>query len=337
MATILVTGATGLIGSNVCAQALAAGHSPRALARAGSRTGELVGLGAEVATGDITRAEDVRRAAEGCEYCIHTAALVVGGPPHPFEDYHAVNVAGTANVLAAARAAGLRRTVVLSSSAAFDRTRTLTETTWALTAADDGDPYAITKRDAFKLTLAAIEAGLDAVVLLPGGAFGPAPTLERALEAPGFNSRLVLTLQRKIDQFPPGRVSFVLAEDVARTCVAALERGVAGELYLAWGRPEQVSDGVTLFNLAAAAAGLDQRVKRLTDTDLDRPEVLARWGPAILRTARAGPDPLFDNPLTRSRLGHDPLPLEAAAERTVSWLVANRLVPGFDAKTPGGE
>src|SRR5205823_2789605 len=108
-----------------------------------------------------------------------------------------------------------------------------------------GDPYSITKREAWELTLQATDDGVDAVVLLPGATFGPAPTLARAIEPPGFNSRLVLALQGKIDAFPAGPLSFVLAEDVARTTLTALEEGRPSEMYLAWGAPDDVTDAVT--------------------------------------------------------------------------------------------
>jgi len=328
---VLVTGATGLIGANVCALLAARGDTPRALVRAGSRTAELEELGAEIAVGDITSADDVRQAAEGCAYCIHTAALVIGGPVRPLEDYQAVNVQGSANVLAAARAAGLSRTVMYSSSAALDTSRTVRDDDWTFTDAADGDPYAITKRDAWKLTLKAIEDGVDAVLLLPGATFGPAPTLGRAIEAPGFNSRLVLALQGKIDTFPASPLSFVLAEDVAASTLLALERGRPGEAYFTWGSPDDVTDAVTFFNVALERAGLDNRVQALTAEDLERPEVLERWGPAILRTARGPKGQLFDNPLTRERLGHDPVPAREAIERTVDWLLEHDLVPGLAA------
>jgi dihydroflavonol-4-reductase len=330
MERVLVTGATGLIGANVCAQVAESGDVPRALVRPGSQTLELEALGAEIAFGDITSAEAVRAAADGCRYCVHTAALVVGGPAHPLEYYRAVNVKGAANVLDAARTAGVKRTVMYQSSAALDTTGTLKDTDWTFTDAKDGDPYSITKREAWELTLRAVDAGLDAVLLLPGATFGPAPTLGRALVPPGFNSRLVLALAGELDTFPASPLSFVLAEDVARSSLVALERGRPGEAYFAWSAPDDVIDAVTFFNIGLERAGREHRVTALTQADLARPEVLERWGPAILRTARPLEGPLFDNPLTRERLGHDPLPARRAVEVTVDWLLEHRLAPDHD-------
>jgi 2-alkyl-3-oxoalkanoate reductase len=65
MRTILVTGGTGLIGSNICRQLVERGDSVRALARPGSHTEPLVAIGATVVAGDITDDASVLAAAEG--------------------------------------------------------------------------------------------------------------------------------------------------------------------------------------------------------------------------------------------------------------------------------
>lgn len=325
MDTVLVTGATGLIGSNAAAQLRESNHRVRALVRPGSRTAELEAMGVELVEGDLQDAGDVQRAAEGCDFCIHSAALVVGGPPHPYEDYHNVNVVGSRNVLDAAERAGIRRTVLLSTSAAFDRTTTMTEKSPPRDDDCGGDPYAQTKRDVVIETQRRVEKGLDAVTVLPGACFGPAPTLDRAVEPPGFNSRVVRALHGEIDSFPAAAISPVLASDVAAACISALARGVAGEVYMAWGRAEEASDGAILLDMACVSAGVPHRVKRLGPEELEKPEVMARWGPAVVRVARETPTPLFDNQLTVRRLGHRARSLQETVDTTVRWMLDNRL------------
>ena len=65
--TILVTGATGLAGANICRQLTERGDAVRALARASADTAPLTAFGVEVVTGDVTEPAEVRRAAEGCD------------------------------------------------------------------------------------------------------------------------------------------------------------------------------------------------------------------------------------------------------------------------------
>ena len=117
--TVLVTGATGLAGANICKLLVERGDGVRALARPTADTEPLVALGVEVVPGDITVAGDVRRAATGADSAIHSAALL-GGASQNLPDFEAVNVVGTKHVLDAAEALGMRRVVAVSTGTFFD-------------------------------------------------------------------------------------------------------------------------------------------------------------------------------------------------------------------------
>jgi dihydroflavonol-4-reductase len=325
MTTALVTGATGLIGANICAQLAAAGARVRAIVRDPATAGPLADLGADVRPGDVTDAASVLAAAAGCDYCIHAAAVAVGGPSYPERTYREVNLEGTRNVLSTAERTGLKRVVVLSTGVIFDRSAALTE--GSATRADGGgsDPYARTKLMAFHETMRRVDAGLDAVVVVPGATFGPSPIGMRAVSPPGFNDRIRQALLGQIDVFPAGRYSFVLASDVASAAVAALTRGAAGDRFLAYGADQEMTLGVDLLNFALERAGSSFRVRALRPDEHDRPEVRERFGPAILRSAASAVTASFDNSLTRSALGYDPVSAERAAAVTVDWL--RRLYP----------
>ena len=83
--------------------------------------GPLATIGVELVQGDITQADDVMRAAKGCGAAIHCAALL-GGASQDLDDFYAVNLTGTTNVLDAGRAHGMRRVVALSTGTFFDIT-----------------------------------------------------------------------------------------------------------------------------------------------------------------------------------------------------------------------
>jgi dihydroflavonol-4-reductase len=325
MSTVLVTGATGLIGSNVCVAALEEGFDVRALVRQGSRADELAALGVEIARGDIVDRLAVTAAAAGCTFCVHCAALVVGGATYPFAEYEAINVNGTANVLDAAEAHGLSRTVCLSTAAAFDRTATLTEAVRPLADRGGADPYATTKLLAYEETMRRAARGLDVVIVLPGG-FGPAPTLARAIQPPGLNSQLIRALRSAPEPMPGYPTSPILAADTARSCIKALARGVRGETYLLTGRIEDLTTSVDALNLGLEIADRPYRIRPLTREEMDRADVLARWGPSQIRAATEFADPSFSNGLTIERIGHSPRPLRQAMEETVAWLFEQDLV-----------
>ena len=83
-----------MIGSNIAEQLVEQGDTVRALVREGSDTGPLEAFGVEIVRGDITDADAVLAAADGCEYVIHSAA-VLGGQTQVAGEHEAVNVVGT--------------------------------------------------------------------------------------------------------------------------------------------------------------------------------------------------------------------------------------------------
>ena len=327
MKTVFVTGGTGLIGSNICAQLIERGDAVRALARPGSEMGPLRDLGVTVVEGDITDAASVTRAAEGCDGVIHSAA-VLGGPSQDMGEHQRVNTGGVANVLDAAQAAGIQRVVTLGTTTYFDfKTSPLTETS-PFDPNASGDPYTVTKGAAFLEAMRRAEAGLDVCVVIPGGTFGPAPTVNRAMEAPSFNLRIVWALTGNFDAAVDFPIPWSLASDVAHASVAALDRGVRGEKYLAFARQQDVSTMAVFCNRACEIAGVPHRVRGISAVDLDASEdVRARVGPSLVALAHQKfPEPFFVNDTTVERLGYNPTPIDDSLRETIDWLYRHDLV-----------
>lgn len=107
---ILVIGATGMLGRPVAEQLLAAGFAVRALARSPERARSLLPSVVEIAPGDVTDADSIRRAMEGCAG-VHIN--LQGGPDEP--SYERVEHQGTRAVALAAQAMGLRQLTAISS------------------------------------------------------------------------------------------------------------------------------------------------------------------------------------------------------------------------------
>ncbi|CAI7842946.1 unnamed protein product, partial [Closterium sp. NIES-53] len=111
---ILVTGATGFLGTALVTRLVEVGHNVRVLVRRSSDVSDLP-LAAERAYGDVTDGASVLAAAEGCEAAFHLAALVQAWWPDE-RAFERVNVGGLENMLQALReTASLQRLVYVSS------------------------------------------------------------------------------------------------------------------------------------------------------------------------------------------------------------------------------
>jgi len=113
----LVTGGTGLLGSHIIEQLTAQGEPVRALVRPGSDTSYIDQWGGEKAPGDITDRASLAAAMKGVTTVYHAAAQV--GDWGPWERFVAVTIDGTRNVLDAARDAGVKRVLYVSSISAY--------------------------------------------------------------------------------------------------------------------------------------------------------------------------------------------------------------------------
>lgn len=319
--TVLVTGATGLVGANVCRQLVARGDSVRALARPGADVGPLVELGVTVVAGDVTDADDVRRAMAGVGSAIHSAALL-GGASQNLADFEAVNVRGTANVLDAAHDLGLRRTVAVSTSTFFDTTGGLAREDAPVSRQPSSDPYTLTKMAAFEDAMARAAAGDDVVTAHPGAVYGPSPVASNALGLTSFNRVLLSALRGRIRRYLRFPMSWVLADDVASGCIAALDRGVSGERYMLDGRGEDATSTAGACNRICALAGVEHRVEDVAPSD--DPELLETFGPTLLAIAsKPDSDRPLPGPLTESktykRLRYEPVALDDGLRVTADW------------------
>jgi dihydroflavonol-4-reductase len=322
--TVLVTGATGLAGANVCRQLCERGDRVRALARPTADTGPLAALGVEIVTGDVTDADDVRLATAGADSAIHCAALL-GGASQNLPDFEAVNTVGARNVLDAAAAEGLRRVVAVSTSTFFDVGRSVDREDAPVMEAPSDDPYTITKLAAFEDAMARAAAGQDVLTTHPGAIFGPSPVATNALGRTSFNRVLLSALRRRITRYLTFPVSWVLAEDVAQGCILALDRGVAGERYFLDGRPEDVVSTAEACNRICTVAGIDHRVEDVAPSE--DPELLETFGPTLLAIAnKLASAPTQHRGVTESktyqRLGYLPTDLDEGLRRTTAWLEA---------------
>lgn len=223
---ILITGATGFLGRNVCEHLVRQGYSLRALARPTSNTAFLESLGVEIAIGDVVDAASIKAAMAGCDKVVHAAARFrLWGPPEPF---YQTNVEGTRHVIEAALAARVKRFVHISTIIVVGPQKpgvVITEETPCCPYPSDN--YAKTKCLGEQLALSYVGRGLPVIVLRLGALYGPYGhyAFNRLFFEEFLNNWRVQVHQGRHIIFP------CYVGDAARAIAAALQRGRPGEIY----------------------------------------------------------------------------------------------------------
>ena len=168
---VAITGASGFLGRHLVVELRRSGHDITAIVRPTSDTSSLAS--ARIAVADLNDLDAMQRAFQACEVVYHLAGAVDFGAD--WERFHNLNVIGTANVLQAARRAGVRRVVHCSSIVAVGascRPLRLDETAdWNLEYLNV--PYVTTKWQAEQLALKANGENLEVVVANPSAVIGP--------------------------------------------------------------------------------------------------------------------------------------------------------------------
>lgn len=175
---VLLTGGNGFVGSRVARRLAQQGHRVRALVRASAEA-----PGADPRTewiwGDFVDEATAARAASGVDAVVHCAAT--SGPD--LDAVRRVNTQGTRSMTEAARAAGVRRFVQVSTVSVYAQ-RTPDSVTEEAPTKTSGDPYGWTKAEADAVVLDAASRGLPVAVLRPGAILGYHPTSTWAVRVP---------------------------------------------------------------------------------------------------------------------------------------------------------
>ncbi len=229
---VLLTGATGFVGSSVARTLLGAGFRVLALVRRGSPRFHLDGLDLEYVEGDLRDAGSVRRAMAGARYVFHVAADYRLWARHPGEIY-AANVDGTRNVMREAMREGVERVVYTSSVATLGLRAdgTPADESVPLSEKEGIGAYKRSKIAAERLVEAMIAGeGLPAIIVNPSTPIGP-----RDVKPTPTGRIIVEAACGRIPGFVDTGLNLVHVDDVAEGHVAALKRGVVGERYILGG------------------------------------------------------------------------------------------------------
>lgn len=253
--SVLLTGASGFIGSAVARNLVEEGFAVRALVRPGSRRDHLTALGIEIVEGSITAAAAVGAALASRRYLVHVAADYRLWARDRGEIF-AANVEGTRVVMEQARKAGVER-VVYTSSVATVQPRPdgspADENAFMSEAAASG-AYQRSKIVAERLVRDMVGQGLPAVIVNPATVIGPDD------RRPTPTGRIIIAAATgRIPAFVDTGLNLVHVDEVARGHVAALRRGRIGERYILGG--ENVRFAQMLAAIAALAGRRPPRLR----------------------------------------------------------------------------
>jgi len=224
--TVLVTGATGLLGGHVVDLLVERGERVRALARPGEDVARLRGMDVEIARGDLADRASLEAAVRGVERVLHCAART--GPWGPEAEYEAANVRGLEDLIDVSMAAGVKRIVHVSSITVHGndvRGRASEASPFRV----EPNPYSRTKVAGERLIERLVrERGAPVVIVRPGYIYGPRDV--------GSFARFARMIERgAMIQFGRGEnvVPLVYVTDVARGVILAGEAPRAyGQAYL---------------------------------------------------------------------------------------------------------
>jgi nucleoside-diphosphate-sugar epimerase len=329
---VLVTGASGFIGSHLAERLLRRGSRVRLLVRRPERVASMAASGAEVWVGDLTDAATLRGSCEGIDVVYHAGAWL--GTPYTREAAWAANAGGTAHVAEEAARGGVRRFIHISSIAVYGpvRSGTVTEATplWK-----GVELYGDSKIAAEEAARAATGSRVELVIVRPGMVYGP--------RSRGWTIRLI----KWIDEYRPAMVAGghgyarpIFIENFLDALIRCAQQPVSGEAFtlidanIRWrdyleqyarmvGRPVRSVSYVTSWLIA------------LTD---ETRALLTRRPPRVRRTALgyAVSHALFSTEKASRLLGWSPrTSMPEAMAITREWLIANGHLTARTA-SPGG-
>ncbi|HZQ13864.1 MAG TPA: hopanoid-associated sugar epimerase [Pseudolabrys sp.] len=251
---VLVTGASGFVGSAVARKLAERGYNVRALVRPGSPRAHLEGLDIDFVSGDLRDEDAVRAAMAGMRYLFHVAADYRLWARDPYEIIDN-NMRTTRLAMEEAQRAGLERIVYTSSVAtlrtgpegeSFDESENMDET-------EAIGAYKRSKLMAERLVVDMADRGLPVVIVNPSTPVGP-----RDVKPTPTGRMIVEAAAGRMPAFVDTGLNMVHVDDVAEGQLAALARGRIGERYILGGQNAALSE-----ILATVAHEVGRRPPRL--------------------------------------------------------------------------
>lgn len=250
----LLTGAAGLLGSNISRQLIKAGHTVRALVLKNDPAAQYVPKEAQLVYGDLldlSSLEELFTVPEGSDAVVIHCASIVTLNPDPNPKVHAVNVDGTRNIVDLCLRHKVKKLVYVSSTGAIPELphgQKISEVDHFLPADSLVGYYSVTKAEASQLVLDAVREHpeLDASIVHPSGICGP-------------NDYSFGPVAKFIQQYAAGEMKSGIAgtfnsvdvRDLAAGVIACCDKGRRGECYIMSNEMVTMEEMFSLINCAA--------------------------------------------------------------------------------------
>jgi dihydroflavonol-4-reductase len=327
---IAVTGATGFIGSVLVPLLQDAGHQLRLLTRdqlppkntqAYADDADINDQSTEWIRGDMLNKETLQHLVAGADTVIHLAAMI-SMKNGPDEKLIRVNVTGTQDLAEAAKAAGVKRFIHVSSAAAYEQApcdQPLDENKKLVESRKYSYPYS--KAVSQQIALEYNDSQMAVLVLAPTAVLGPYD------HEPSLLGAGILKFYRgSIPAVFPGGVDMVDVRDVAGAIASALFHGTPGSTYLLSGH------FATLSRVNQLVCDIKGKTKTLPVLPLwpilAALPILHAWstviGASALYTRQSVDNLLYsnrkiDHAKARRELGYHPRPLSETIRDTIAW------------------
>ncbi len=330
--SVLVTGASGFLGSRLVKQLVARGHHVKALVRPGARLRALTGIPADrmkLVYGDVMIASTVYQALASCDRMFHVAANFSMWSTRPATILEPA-VQGTRAVLEAASRRGLERIVVTSSCAVLgaSETPTVLDETHRFNLKMP-EIYIEAKRRAKEVVDKAVADGAPIVTVMPSVLFGPGDW------KPTPNGRALLAYLTNSPDFRvpvvSGGINVADVDDVALGHILAMDLGRLGEEYILGGQDvtfvELVKMLAEMTGLAQPGPILGRRVMSVVGAVAEAFARFTDQSPLVTRRmadCRVGRYLYVNSGKAERELGYMRRSLRETMDRSIRWYLKNR-------------
>jgi dihydroflavonol-4-reductase/farnesol dehydrogenase len=326
---ILLTGATGFIGSYVLKFLLEKGLHVNALVRDPSKL--IVHPGLKKFTGDITSIEDINNSIDGCDIVIHLAALVRASA-RDNSDFSKINFTGTENLLKAALHNNVKKFIFTSSMSAHSYgSRLIINEESLFKSKFYFSEYARSKAQAENLVIEYSKKGLPYIIIYPTRVFGIGPLTD----ANGATKAVCFYLKNKLPFLIAGGQQYsnwVFVENVAEGIIAAALSNIINEKYILGGENKTLAD---IYGIADNISGkkhlkinignktallLASVIELYSKLMRKHPLITKEWLKFVLEDVKVSSEKAINV------LNYRITPIEEALERTIKWLRLQRFI-----------